>query len=398
MQTAVQSVLGQTHSNLELVVLDDASTDDTWSILESFRDARVRLYRHEINQGAHNTLNEAMQLARGEFLAFINSDDVYAPDRLTACLTVLQSSGVDLVGTDIELIDEHGRAITEHWWITAFESLKHLWDETRDWTATLLEGNVFMTTSNFCFRRSWFEAVGGFKALRYVLDYEWLLRGLVKGRRLAWVDTPLLQYRMHGSNTIRENPMAANLECARMLRERVPELLGNGGSLSIRLMHLASQWARIETYLVEIAQAQRHEALVAKEAELFQLIADRDRWIEQRDGWVAERDVRIQEMATWVAQRDRWIAERDARIKEMATWVAQRDRWIADRDGWIAERDARIMDQQVRIDAGARELTECRAYITAVHNSPSFRIGRALTRPARWLRKVFDGIRGNGKP
>ncbi len=117
--------------------------------------------------------------------------------------------------------------MTHHWWVTDFEVLKRVWVETRDWPATLLEGNAFMTTSNFCFRRSWFEAVGDFHDLRYVLDYEWLLRGLVKGRKLAWLDAPLLSYRLHAHNTISERPLAANLECAAMLRQVFPTLLGD---------------------------------------------------------------------------------------------------------------------------------------------------------------------------
>ncbi len=363
---AVESVLAQTCRDLELLVIDDASTDATWSVLQSCADPRLRLRRHDANLGSHATLNELLGLARGSFIAIINSDDVFHPGRLAACIETLQATQADLVGTDITLIDEAGRPLAAHWWITAFAGLKQAWADTQDWAAALMEGNVFMTTANFCFRRSWLDAVGEFENLRYVLDYEWLLRGLTMGRTLAWLDTPLLSYRLHAQNTIAERPLAANLECAAMLRKAFPALLAANDIDRTRLARLASQWARIETYLGEIEASRRHEALVAKEAELFALIRDRERWIAERDGWIGERDRQI-------AERDRWISDRD--------------HWIADRDGWIGERDRLIAERDARIAA-------CEAEKSAILDSRSFRLGRRLTAPARWLRRLVGGRSG----
>jgi hypothetical protein len=187
--------------------------------------------------------------------------------------------------------------------------------------------------------------VGDFPDLRYVLDYEWLLRGLVKGRKLAWLDMPLLSYRLHAHNTISEQPLSANLECAAMLRQVFPSLLGASALEKTRLNHLASQWERIEKYIGEIGETLRHEALVNNE--LFQLIRDRDQWIVERDGWIAERDG-----------------------------------WIAERDGWIAERDAHIATCETA-------LVVCREEKAGIERSLSFRLGRTLNAPVRWLRSRF---------
>jgi len=390
-RAAVESVLGQSYANFELVIIDDASTDETWSVLQSFDDVRIRLRRHEVNQGAHTTLNEALALAQGDFIAIINSDDIYHPERLVACVQGLRASQAEMVGTDILLIDDASHPVDEHWWISAFDELKRVWVETGDWAATLLEGNLFMTTSNFCFRRSWLETVGEFRDFRYVLDYEWLLRGLSKGRKIGWLGEPLLSYRLHGQNTISARPLAANLECAAMLRQTFPELLGNDEPQRIRLSHLASQWMRIEKYLGEIEASRRHEALVAKERELFSLIRDRDRWVAERDGWIAQRDRRIVELEQWIADRDGWIAERDGWIAEREGWIAERDRriveleqWVADRDGWIAERDAALA-------ACDEALAACGHEKAAITSGLSYRLGRAITAPARWLRKRLAG-------
>lgn len=346
-QAAVESVLAQTWANLELIAIDDCSTDETPDILQEYADQRIRTYRHKSNLGSHATLNEALDLARGDFIAIINSDDIYSPDRILSCINEIESSGADMIGTDIVLIDETGRPVDKHWWIDAFMALKTVLRETSDWHATLLEGNVFMTTSNFFFRRRWLDVVGGFHNLHYVLDYDWLLRGLGKGLKITWLESPLLRYRLHKSNTICERPLAANLECTRMLRGQLPHLLGTDPDLHQRLSHLTSQWARLEKYLGEIAATQQHEALVAKENELFPLIAD----------------------------RDRWIGERDQLIAQQAQWIADRDRWIAERDDCIT--------------ANLHELSACRDEMSIIRSSRSYRLGCALTAPARWFYRVF---------
>jgi GT2 family glycosyltransferase len=264
---AIESVLGQSYDHLEIIVIDDASKDQTWEVIQAFGDGRLRTTRHEENRGAQATINEGLAAARGEFIAILNSDDVFSPDRIEAGLACLQGEAADLVGTDITLIDPDGQPWRDHWWLKAFDALKDVWRTTGDWPATLLEGNVFMTSSNFLFSRAWYEVVGPFADYRYVLDYDWLLRGLAAGRRLAWLDRPLLQYRWHETNTIAERPMAANVECAAMLRSHLPGLLATSSSQSLRLEHLASQWGRMDRYVAEIGATLRHEAVQAALAE-----------------------------------------------------------------------------------------------------------------------------------
>lgn len=337
---AVGSVLQQTWPHWECIIIDDASSDGTWPVLQELKaqaqipdaslahsdlaEGRLRLFRNERNLGSHGTLNAALQHARGEFIAIINSDDLFAPERLSACYAALQDSGADLIGTDMHLIDNDGVRLEQHWWLDAYRALKTVWADTHDWPATLLAGNLFMTTSNFFFRRRWLEQVGGFADLRYVLDYDWLLRGLSQGLHLAWLDTPLLQYRLHTANTISERPLRANLECAALLRQHLPQLLGHNAQLRTQLQQLNGQWARVETYLLQITATQRHEALVAKESELFALIADRDRWISERDQWIGERDALIAQRDAQIVECDTHIVERDAKIALLTQALQER--------------------------------------------------------------------------
>ncbi|MGQ5488231.1 glycosyltransferase [Thauera sp. ZXT1-4] len=312
---AIESVLAQSVP-LELIIWDDASQDDSWSILTAIDDPRVRVYRNASNRGAHYTLHRALEVAQGDYLAILNSDDRFRPDRLSRCVSLIQSEGFDLVGTDIQLIDASGQAVAEHWWVDAFEELKSVWNETGDWVGTLLEGNVFMTTSNFVFSRVSWERFGPFSSHRYVHDYDFVLRVLAGGGQLGWIEEKLLNYRLHDYNTISTRPLEANLEASALLREHLAALLGDGRGLASRIRHLNSQWGRIERYENEILAALQHDALVRKDAEWKRLVDDRDRWIAERDGWIAERD-------GWIAERDGWIAERDALIAEQQEMIAQ---------------------------------------------------------------------------
>ena len=165
-------------------------------------------------------------------------------------------------------------------------------------------------------------------------------------------------------------------------------------------MHaLRWQLAEIFRYYGEEWQTEVHLKLVAKEQELFQLIADRDGWITERDAvikqqlesirqleqWVSERDIWVGERdeliarlqsdlednQLWVQERDSWLSERDAMISQRDHWVTQRDDWVAERDGWIIERDQLI----ARLRAERDELRESRA----------FRLGNILLSPLRFL-------------
>jgi glycosyltransferase involved in cell wall biosynthesis len=350
-EEAIHSVLHQSCQDLEVIVIDDGSTDDSEKIVRGIDDDRIRYYAQE-NRGAHEALNRGIALARGDYIGILNSDDVFEPDRLEECLTYLRTAGADLVGTDITLFDAAGERIMQHWWLDAFSALKRVWDDTHDWMATLLEGNVFMTASNFVFTRALYDELGVFRGYRYVHDYEWLLRALIKGRQLAWVATPLLRYRLHGSNTILGDPLVANTECAFMLRDALPPLLGDSPQLRRQLDHLVSQWARIDRYVREIYDGRRQEAVLANEADVFRLIEDRDRWIAERDGWIRERDQVVANQRQLIEDRDRWIAERDILIRQYL-----------------------------------EALVSCQETNRMLQESYSVRIGRLLTAPARWLRQ-----------
>jgi len=109
LRTALESVLRQGARDLELVVVDDGSTDRTPAVLASIEDPRLRVLRHEDRRGLAAALNEGLEHARGRYLARMDADDVALPAWLSRSIAVLSSSGAGLVGSGVLDIDASGR-------------------------------------------------------------------------------------------------------------------------------------------------------------------------------------------------------------------------------------------------------------------------------------------------
>jgi glycosyltransferase involved in cell wall biosynthesis len=206
---AIESVLAQTVADWELIVIDDCSPDGTWAQIQRHRDPRITALRHDANRGAHATLNEGLSLARGRYVAILNSDDVYAPGRLERTIAHLESTGADLVGTGVRLVDDAGAPIEDaaHPWKEWYAGRLEVLRASGDLVAALLDGNVFVTTSNFVLRRELVDRVGGFEERRYAHDYAFLMAAASAGESAIALlqDEQLLSYRWHDANTIREN-------------------------------------------------------------------------------------------------------------------------------------------------------------------------------------------------
>jgi glycosyltransferase involved in cell wall biosynthesis len=109
---AVRSMLMQTHRAWELILIDDGSTDGTWERVARFRDDRIRTIRDGQNKGLPARLNEAMAMARGDYIARMDGDDVSYPGRLAAQVAYLDSHlDVDLVGGAMLVFGDQGRVL-----------------------------------------------------------------------------------------------------------------------------------------------------------------------------------------------------------------------------------------------------------------------------------------------
>jgi len=209
---ALESVLCQSEPAAEIIVIDDGSTDGSTAVAQRYaeRNPQIRLSRHP-NQGAHSAINTGVDMAGGEYVAILNSDDVYTPDRLRECAAVLTASKeIAAVASALEFVDDNGGAMRYTW----YEQARDFYREVGDLGLALANGNFIMTTSNLMVRRSVFAEVGRFLGLRYAHDLDFLLRLITAGKSIHVLEGAQLYYRLHAANTIKEDHRNVRAEWA----------------------------------------------------------------------------------------------------------------------------------------------------------------------------------------
>ncbi len=183
----VASVLRQTFTDFELLVIDDGSTDQSIKILESFHDQRIRIERNGKNRGRPFTRNKGLMQARGEYLSVLDSDDLCEPDRLARQVEFLDTHpNIAAVGSWAKYVDENGNV--------AFICKPPA--ESDEIRRKIFQANCFIHSS-VTFRRQALIEIGGYN-LEYLQaqDYELFLR-LSARHDLANISEPLVQYRVH---------------------------------------------------------------------------------------------------------------------------------------------------------------------------------------------------------
>ena len=110
---AIESVLNQTYKNFELIIVNDCSKDDTKAIIESYaeKDGRIKLISNKENSGVSLTRLEALKKCSGEWIAILDSDDAWVPDKLERQIELQQIKNADLVFTGVKYIDSEGNNI-----------------------------------------------------------------------------------------------------------------------------------------------------------------------------------------------------------------------------------------------------------------------------------------------
>jgi len=110
----IESVLAQTYSNWELLFVDDCSTDDTESIVKSYKDLRIHYYKNEHNSGAAISRNKALREAKGHWIAFLDSDDLWEPAKLERQIQFMEEKRCHFSYHEYVEISEESREIGVH--------------------------------------------------------------------------------------------------------------------------------------------------------------------------------------------------------------------------------------------------------------------------------------------
>jgi glycosyltransferase involved in cell wall biosynthesis len=203
---SVESILNQTHTNWELFVLDDGSTDDCLVELRDIYDSRIKIMRESINKGIVHQLNKGIELSAGEYIARMDSDDISFPERLEKQVRFLESNPrIDVLGSQAEKFGEADG-------FTNYPLSPKCIDYLLNYYCPILHPSVMM-------RRELFSS----KFHRYTNslfaeDYElWI--DVSSGMNIANMQDVLIRYRIHGGQTNR-NKLRHQYEGALVARKK----------------------------------------------------------------------------------------------------------------------------------------------------------------------------------
>ncbi len=254
---AVESVLGQSWTDLELLVIDDGSTDKTAEIVLGYNDPRLT-YLFQENQDAFNTINRGLGLARGDYVAILNSDDVYTLDRLEKLVALQQQTGAQCLFTDVIPISDSSEEFVDpaFGWNIWHQKNRNFFFQCGDLYTAFLKGNFMVTTSNLFMTAQAVKKVGKFCSLRYLHDYDFIFRMMLAfpGQVHYVHSEKLLYYRIHSGNTLGEAAITGREQDRDVIRKymmaRVPdELQGVVTAGTDRLLELEHELAEVRNSL-----------------------------------------------------------------------------------------------------------------------------------------------------
>ncbi len=184
LREAIDSILNQTFKDFESIIINDGSTDSSREIILSYNDPRIRLIDNEKNTGLTHSLNKGLQLAKGEYIARQDADDISLPERLERMTDFLdKNKDVELLGSSFINIDEKGKELSVSLLNTDDKEIKNM----------LLSGNHFGFEM---FRKRVMEKVGFYREeFRYAQDYDLALR-IAEVSKVANIKEPLYKYRI----------------------------------------------------------------------------------------------------------------------------------------------------------------------------------------------------------
>lgn len=196
---AIRSVLGQTMGDIEIIVSDDASRDNSLALVRAMMadDPRIRISPAEANRGPAHCRNRALDMARGDWVAIVDSDDIIHPERFERLLAVAARHDADIVADDLLLFHEDGSPPRL---MLGAEAQASFMVSPMQWVLAGLDGSPALGYLKPMIRAERLRAVRYDEALRIGEDYDFVLRLLLDNARMVVAPEPLYLYRRHSAS------------------------------------------------------------------------------------------------------------------------------------------------------------------------------------------------------
>lgn len=190
----IRSLINQTYSNWELIIVNDGSTDNSLAIIKEFAEKDKRIsFIDKSNSGVSDSRNKGLEKSKGDFIAFLDADDIWKPEYLEKQITNLQQANQHTISyTACQLINQNGEKLNYQ---IRGENNPQLDD------FLIQKANYNTNPSGIVYKKECFEKVKGFDVnLSNNADQDILIQMLAKGNSIGYIDELLWDYRMHDNN------------------------------------------------------------------------------------------------------------------------------------------------------------------------------------------------------
>lgn len=269
-EEALKSILDQTYSNLEIIVVDDCSTDGTYQLLLKLKaeDDRIKLFRNDKNSKIVATLNLALSKANGTYIVRMDADDISLCDRIEKQYLFLQDNPqIDLVGTSATFINQQGVIVHNEDYLKQHEDL------------VVASNYISPVLHIWMCKKSLYDEVGIYR-IPSAEDLDFLLRCLDSGKKIANIPEYLYKVRFREGNTATSTGLTQrkSIEFARRLHKERMMKRQRSDSFSDILLEKAIAASYLETVTYRIASKYhfaylRHKSKSKVRALIYRLLA-----------------------------------------------------------------------------------------------------------------------------
>lgn len=197
-EEAIKSVQSQTYPKIELIVIDDGSSDKSYERALKTLKSGKRAFQciKQKNKGAHVTINRGIEMSTGKYIAILNSDDFYHPDRFLFLISALENSDSEMAFSGVDLVNEYSEKVED----TVFSKRIDYSMQFPTVGFSLLYANIAISSGNFVFTKRLYEEVGRFDSWKLCHDWAFILSTLRIAEPL-FLSNHLYSYRFHAENT-----------------------------------------------------------------------------------------------------------------------------------------------------------------------------------------------------
>lgn len=289
----IRSILSQTFDDLEVILVDDCSTDRTLDIVSAVADPRLTVYRNDARLGIPGNWNRGLGLAKGEYVCVFHQDDLMQPDNLARKVAALDADpAVGLVHSGVEVRREEGAPDFYAAWLEQSPT-DFVLDGLAYFHRLLFRGNRICAPTVVA-RRERLLQLGGFNEhLHFACDYELWMKVAVDAR-VAYLSSPLVVYRWHAGNATHEFRFERGFEETRTAARNALRYYGERAGAGAEAALLAEALEALEESRAWAIQLDRGRVWLEAQVQRWQEEFERQReylgrvikGLEERGGWL----------------------------------------------------------------------------------------------------------------